>query len=375
MVEMNVPRVTIYGGGIAGGVLAKSLSSQVKVRLVDPLPFFEVPMAAPRNLVEPSFADQAILPFADVLPGVEHVSARLVELTPNGGLVEDAHGDRLTIGGDVTVLATGSRFSNELVRASGGRVEDRKAYLARYHERLASARRILIVGGGPIGVEFAGEITQTWPDKSITVVEAGSRLLAGTSEKAAAHATSFLKARGVALVLGEMLEVDASSSRDPFAPGGTARTSAGREIPYDLLISAVGGRPNTGYMNPQFADTLDQAGRIRVGSDLRVVGQDRLFAIGDINDLDENKMAAHIKGQVPVAEANILAVLAGRMPSSHYKAKTGNPLMAVTLGRRAGVIHLPPFGVITANWFARKVKADAMLVPRYRKIMGALPKA
>lgn len=368
---MTDASVIIYGGGIAGGILAKTLSKKASVRLVDPLPFFEVPMAMPRNLVEPAFVEQAIIPFSEALPEVEHIAARLVELTPEGGLVEDAEGCRSLIEGDVSVLATGSRFANELVRATSGSELDRKRYLQRFHERLAGAQRILIVGGGPIGVEIAGEIVETWPEKAVAIVESGPRLLGGTSEKAAAHATAFLKRRGVEIILGERLQLGAADPKDPFGVGGAAKTDAGRELSYDLLIWCVGGQPNTSYMNPHFTNSLDQWGRIKVGSDLRIQGQGRLFALGDITDLDENKMAAHIKGQVPIAEANIVALLEGRPLAKKYKAKTGHPLMAVTLGKRAGVIHLPPFGVITADWFARKAKATGMLVPRYRALLGA----
>ena len=41
--------VAIYGGGIAGAVLAHRLSRDFDVVLVDPHDYFEVPMAVPRN--------------------------------------------------------------------------------------------------------------------------------------------------------------------------------------------------------------------------------------------------------------------------------------------------------------------------------------
>jgi hypothetical protein len=52
-----------------------------------------------------------------------------------------------------------------------------------------------------------------------------------------------------------------------------------------------------------------------------------------------------------------------------YKAKTGNLMMAVTLGSRAGVIFAPPVGS-RSTWLNRKVKAENMLVPKYRKQLG-----
>jgi NADH dehydrogenase FAD-containing subunit len=204
-------------------------------------------------------------------------------------------------------------------------------------------------------------------------VEDGARLLRGTSEAVAAHATAVLSARGVSIRTGERLDGGAPAD-DIFAPGGTVRTRAGREIDYDLALWCIGGRPNTSYMWPHFAHTLDDAGRIRVAPTLRVVGETTLFALGDVNDLPENKMAFHIQKQVAVAESNIRAVLSGRALDSDlktYVARTRDPTMVVTLGSRAGVSHLPPpFGVVRSGWFNRKLKAERMLTPRYRKAFG-----
>lgn len=368
----NQAKIVIYGGGIAGAPLAKSLSAAFQITLVDPLDFFEIPMAAPRHLVRPSYAEQAIIPFAQCLPGVEHVRGKLVELTPNGGLVEDANGNRTLVSGDISVLATGSRFANELVRPREGTAANRTSFYASVAQRVAEATRILVVGGGPIGVEISGEISQNFPDKSITLVEAGPRLLAGTTAKAAAHAAAVLQGRGVHIVLNEKLDGAERPSDNVLAGGGTAVTNAGRSIDYDLILWCIGGRPNTGYMQTHFADALDDAGRIKVGQDLRVAGQNALFAIGDINDVRENKMAAHIKGQVAIADANIrLLASDGAAQLKAYKPQTDNPLMAVTLGSEAGMVQLPkPMGLVRAGWFNRKVKAREMLVPTYRKVMG-----
>ncbi|MEX3939946.1 NAD(P)/FAD-dependent oxidoreductase [Paraburkholderia sp. EG287B] len=367
-------QVVIYGGGIAGALLAKTLSRTLPVTLVDPNEYFEVPMAAPRSLVKPEFAEQSIIPFAKALPRVHHVRGTLVELRRNGGLVELHDGRRHVVKGRVTVLATGSAFSNSLMRAMGGAsVNERKAFYASYQQRIAAAQRILIVGGGPIGVEVAGEISEIHPQKSITILEAGPRLLGGTSEAAAAHAAKVLKNRGVTLLLNERLKLAGSTSADAFAPAGEAQTESGKRIPYDLLIWCIGGKPNTGYMKQHFPSALNGAGRIRVTPELRVVGMDTVFALGDITDLDENKMAWHIDSQVKNAAYNIRAVLAGSGKSPRLKAhkpQTGNPMMAVTLGSRNGVLHLPVLGVVRSPAFSRMAKAGHMLVPKFRKALG-----
>ena len=124
-------------------------------------------------------------------------------------------------------------------------------------------------------------------------------------------------------------------------------------------------------MQDHFASALNEAGRIKVTPDLRVVGQDRLFAIGDITDLPENKMAIHIGGQLKVALANVRACLAESPKElKSYKAQTGNPMMIITLGRLKGVAHLPLFGVVRSSWISRKTKGEHMLVPHFRKVFG-----
>jgi apoptosis-inducing factor 2 len=364
-------QVVIYGGGVAGAKLARTLRGRAEVVLVDPLDYFEVPMAAPRNLVQPDFAERAILPFAEALPEVQHVRGKLIELSAEGGRVQTPGGRQFLVSGDFSVLATGSRFDGGWVRGCGGSASERKAFYARFYERLCVTRRVLIAGGGPIGVEIAGEISQTWPDKAITLIEAGPRLLAGTSEEAAAHAAAVLGGRGVAIITGDRLDADQHARDEIFTSGGMAKTAAGRQIPYDLLLWCVGGRPNTDYMSASFPQALNEKGQVRVTPDLRVVGFSQLFAVGDITDLAENKMAWVAGGHVSVVAANISDVISGGAGLKRYKAKTGNTMMAVTLGRKTGVTQLPkPIGVVRAAWVNRKLKASHMLVPMNRKTFG-----
>ncbi|TLS75090.1 FAD-dependent oxidoreductase [Mariprofundus erugo] len=370
MEEQLIDGVIIYGGGIAGGILAKRLSRNIKVTLIDPLDYFEVPMAVPRAFVEPNMAKQSVMPFQAVMPEVEHLRARLVELNPQGGVVEASDGQQILIQSQLAVLATGSRFANELMRAPQGDAIERYAFYQKFHDRLTTAQRILIIGGGPIGIEVAGELTETWPEKSVTIIERGPRILGGTSHALADYAAAELKSRGVVILTGEQVEGAEAAVANVFADGGEVQTSSGQHLSYDLALWCIGGRPNTSYMYPHFSHVMTPERRIKVTPDLLVTGQSRLFAIGDITDLAENKMAFHIQGQVKVAEANIRAALAEKPMPRTYKPKTDDPTMVVTLGRSMGVSHLPLLGIVRSSWANRKIKAEHMLVPKFRKEMG-----
>ncbi|TFE36516.1 FAD-dependent oxidoreductase [Paraburkholderia dipogonis] len=365
--------VVIYGGGMAGAMLARALSSAASVTLVDPLDFFEVPMAVPRNLVNAKFSERAIIPFASALPRVKHVQGRLITMRPACGLVEDIRGKEMEIEGKVTVLATGSRFANELMRGTNGTVEERKSFYARYSKRIESAKRIVIVGGGPIGVEVAGEIAEAHAHKNITIVEAGPRILSGTTAEVAAHAGDLLDRRGVVVRTNERIVEGGSSPHDVFSKSGLATTSRGTRLPYDLMIWCTGGSPNTGYMQKHYASVLNAQGRVMVTPELLIAGRSSMYALGDITDLDENKMAWHIGGQVKIAASNIAQSLAGQRDLRRlkkYRPKTGNPSMVITVGSRSGVAHLKGFGIVRSDWFVSVVKANDMLVSKYRKALG-----
>lgn len=358
---------------MAGALLAKELYAQAEITLVDPNDYFEVPMAAPRSLVQPEFASQSLIPFDQALPGVKHVQGKLVELSEKRGIVHLNSGSRINVFGDVMVVATGSRFSNPLMRSIGATLQERKQFYVSYQQRISGASRILIVGGGPIGIEVAGEISDVYPDKAITIIEAGPRILAGTSDAASKAAARELTQRGVTIITDERLVDAGATPKEAFSSPDTGITSNNRRIPYDLLIWCTGGKPNTEYMRARLSTRLNQKGQIRVTSKLRIEGMQRIFALGDITDLDENKMAWHIESQVKNAAHNIRKVLAGKSDDESLKThhpQTDNPKMAITLGSKKGVLNLPLVGVITSPMMNRAAKAGHMLVPKYRKKLG-----
>ncbi|KAL1807909.1 hypothetical protein ACET3Z_024899 [Daucus carota] len=52
-------------------------------------------------------------------------------------------------------------------------------------EKIKSSQSILIVGGGPTGVELAGEIAVYFPERKVTLVHNGPRLMEMLGAKAA----------------------------------------------------------------------------------------------------------------------------------------------------------------------------------------------
>jgi NADH dehydrogenase FAD-containing subunit len=64
------------------------------------------------------------------------------------------------------------------------------------NERVKGAKRVLVVGGGALGVELAGEILTDHPTVKVTLVQSKDRLLPDMPPKASAAALAWLEKHG-----------------------------------------------------------------------------------------------------------------------------------------------------------------------------------
>jgi pyruvate/2-oxoglutarate dehydrogenase complex dihydrolipoamide dehydrogenase (E3) component len=136
-------------------------------------------------------------------------------------------------------------------------------------------RRLLILGGGAVGVEMA-QAFQTLGSQ-VTLVEGERRLLPREEHFACAQVETALTRYGVDVRTGQKAEklsqrdgtVTVTTSDGTTADGDVLLVALGREAPTnDLGVETVGLTPG---------DTID------VDADMRVRGAPWLYAIGDIN--------------------------------------------------------------------------------------------
>ena len=216
----------------------------------------------------------------------------------------DANGATVSVPFDLLVIATGISYGAP-ARAIGATVEAAKASIVAQRAAVAAASRILIVGGGPVGVELAGELASL-KGKAITLVHSGSHLVSSAfsngaaigndkrlGEALAAQAT----AAGVRVVLNQRVlhpgavvagggdAAAVAADLKVVAPGvyagdASVTTSAGEKIEADLQFWVNRGTPNTAFLKGSGLP-LDAAGFVSVEPSLQVVGQPRIFAIGD----------------------------------------------------------------------------------------------
>lgn len=180
-----------------------------------------------------------------------------------------AVGERRLTGRSV-VLATGSRSRSLPGLTIGGRVVTSTEVL----ELTEVPERVVVLGGGVIGVELASALASFGAD--VTIVEALPRLVAGEDEAASAALTRAFRKRGIAIRTGVRLE---SAEQDNTSV--TVTLDGGETLAADLLVVAVGRGPVTDSMGFAEAGVELDADFVVTDERLRTSVPD-VYAVGDI---------------------------------------------------------------------------------------------
>jgi sulfide:quinone oxidoreductase len=96
---------------------------------------------------------------------------------------------------------------------------------------------------------------------------------------------------------------------------GAVVSSDGREVEYDLLMLVP---PFVGTSALASTGLTDEAGYVRVDHTMRVLGAERMYAVGDAVYFSGPKMGHMAVRQAEVAAENLAAEIEGRGPSAHY---------------------------------------------------------
>jgi NADH dehydrogenase len=356
------PRIVIVGAGFGGLSVAGKLGHlTADITLID---------RQNHHLFQPLLYQVATagLSPADIAWPVRHLMRRQANTRVLMGEVTAVDPERRTVlldAGpvpyDILVLATGAThgyFGHDewAAHAPGLKTLDdatairRRILLAFERAEMASdaaeSQRLLtivIVGGGPTGVELAGALAELArralardfrvidPRQTrVMLIEAGPRLLANFPEALSAYTQRALERLGVEVTLGQAVtHCDAGGVRlgDQAIPAATIVWAAG-----------VSASPAARWLGVE----ADRAGRIPVRPDLRAPGLDDVYVIGD-TALARDADGAPLPGIAPVAKqqgafvaGEIASRVAGRSCAGVF-AYRDRGLLA-TIGRKAAVI-------------------------------------
>jgi 3-phenylpropionate/trans-cinnamate dioxygenase ferredoxin reductase component len=277
--------VVIAGAGHAGFQLAASLRQHgygERICLINDeahLPYQRPPLSKaylkgegrPDSLMfrpDKFYRDQNIELIADRAGFIDRAAHRL--LLASGSFLDYGH----------LVLATGAR--NRLLDIPNANLEDVR-YLRILDEsealrqRIATARHVVVIGAGFIGLEFAA--TARARGLEVDVVELGARVMA---RAVTAEISDYFQERHTAAGIRIHLGVQATAIESDGAKVAGVSLSDGRHVPADLVVVGVGVLPNVELAEqaglPVAAGIVINEQLLTADPDISAIGDCALFA-------------------------------------------------------------------------------------------------
>ncbi|MBX9853860.1 MAG: NAD(P)/FAD-dependent oxidoreductase [Cytophagaceae bacterium] len=372
--DSSHPRVIIVGGGFGGIEIVKALkNAPYQVVLFDrhnyhtfqPL-LYQVATAG----LEP---DSIASPLRRIFKGQKDFYFRMADVIK---IFPEEKCIHTTIGNlkyDYLILATGSKtnyYGMKEIQENAMPMKQvpqalniRSKILQNYENALLSNDElelnslidIVIVGGGPTGVELAGAMSELrrsvlpkdFPEHDfskmdIYLLEAGPRLLAGMSDHAGKKSLEYLQKFGVQVKLNTAVK-----SYD----GLKVKLGDGSEIVSQTVIWAAGV---TGNLIEGLKPEAVKGGRYLVDDYNKVMGYDNIFAVGDTAAM---LAADRPRGHAMVAQ---VAIQQGKNVAKNLKLKVHKKPWKkfsyydkgsmATVGRNKAVVDFPKFSI--AGMFA-----------------------
>jgi NADH:ubiquinone reductase (H+-translocating) len=356
-----MPHVVVLGAGFGGVSATNELSKEgFRVTLLDQYPyntFQPLLYQVATGGLNPGDVTYSLRYFAAEHDDVRFRAAEIVGIDHDNREVICSDGvrigfDYLIIGNGITTNHFGIPGAAEYTmsmytRAEALRVRDTifgsLEIIAGRSDPNSAGFTVVIVGGGPTGVEMAGQLAElktgaipsTYPELNpshihVVLVEMTEHLLAPFDDSLRQYALRELIKRGVDVRLKTAIS-EVEADRVDFKDGSS--------MPVDLVIWAAGVSGD-----PRLRDwglPIGRAGRIEVNDDTRVVGEERIFAIGDGSVIVNNPLPQLAQPAIQMgkfAARQIARLYRGlETESFHYRDKG----TMATIGRGDAVLEVP----------------------------------
>lgn len=274
----------MYGGTCINiaCIPTKALIHQAKVLEYSKLKTFEEKAAAYRMAIghkneitaflrKKNFDMLNNLPNVDVITGVgSFVTATEIEVTTET--------ERMRLSGDKFFINTGAESVIPPIR---GIRESQRVYTSTSMMELeVLPERLVIIGGGYIGLEFASMYAEF--GSKVVVLESYPRLVGREDIEIAESVKKVLESKGIVFRLNTQVQEIQDTDEETIVHFRDTTAGTEHRLFADAVLVATGRRPNTESLNPGAAGVqTDERGAIIVDEHLQTSAQ-HIWAIGDV---------------------------------------------------------------------------------------------
>ena len=363
-------KVVIVGAGFGGLRLARKLNNKpgFDIILVDKFNYHQFQPLFYQVATAGLDASNISFPLRKVFHTSKNVRIRLAELKQVLPAENKIITDTEEINYDALVLATGADtnfFGNTQIAGHAFPMKStvealqlryrllqnfEKALTVTDSEELQRRMNIVVVGGGPTGVEVSGALAEMrkyvlpkdYPEldfskMNIYLLEGAGKTLAAMSEKSSIQSQQYLEKLGVTVMTNALVK---------DYDGKNVLLNNGEQIVAGTMIWAAGIKGNV----PDGVDKslIARGNRITTDRYCRVAGYNNIYAIGDLAYMETPKYITGHPQVAPVAmqQADLLAgnlklIERKSNPEQQYEFEYKDKGSMATVGRNLAVVDVP----------------------------------
>ena len=372
-------KIIIVGGGFGGLKLARKLSNKrgFEVLLIDKFNYHQFQPLFYQVATAGLDASNISFPLRKAFHKSKNVRIRITDLkqivAAENKIITGTGEERY----DILVLATGADtnfFGNQQLETHAFPMKSTvEALQLRYklvqnfedalttknEEDLERLMNIVVVGGGPTGVEISGALAEMkryvlpkdYPEldfskMNIFLLEGTHKTLGHMSEISSDRSKKYLEKLGVKVMTGA--HVKDYDGKNVLLQDGQTISSA-----TVLWAAGIKGNIPGGIDNSLIA----RGNRIKVDRLNRVIGSANIYAIGDLAHMETPKypnghpqVATVAIQQAKLLAANLKSINAGKADLQEYEYKDKGTM--ATVGRNLAVVDIPKPRLHFGGWFA-----------------------
>lgn len=345
--------VVVVGGSYVGLNLAESLAKiskdHFRVLLIEKNSHFQHLFAFPRYALTTKVdTHKAFIPYQKSRLGQEGliIQAKALNLTKDSIILDrevEIDGQKTNkIPYSALAVTTGTKLSPPST-LPGSEKLDGTTYLREHAAQVERSQKIVIIGGGAVGVQMATDIKQLFPEKNVTLVHSRANVMSKFDPRLHDIVQQRFDELGVQTILGKRVKLPS----DGYPTDGrefNVELQDGTKVPANFAIISTGQTPQSDTLTSLAPECIDDNKFIKVKKTLQISDEKypNIFALGDIAATAAHKAARPALRQAEVVTKNIQNLLSGSNEALEKYEVTDPAAIHLTLGIEKSVIFRNP---------------------------------